>query len=393
MKKDDRKILLWLDTILCDAESDDAVVERYYQRFIHTMKTIGTQELPDNVDVNFIIHLSSDKLEYLPRITTELSKMDPSIARGARVHMYEHPAQGYNLPANPHIDQIKNPNKQPRRREHLFKDASAGTDFAQYKAVIRLSMDDDDLYFPGHLMQVFEASSVLLDNRPNEVSAAGFYRSYLVHVNPSEVTVDDVNFNKIIPGNKFYVVPENEYDRLDSCSPWALPESIDTEAVERFAAGSVHLSLIRNNTPTFAYMRRAQNLSGQSKAGYTDMVHSRNLYPDEQTFLSQLPAAPLPKPLVQLVDEPLPRIFRLTCRRSSTFPNEIHVSTNFSRVFDSECRIAFYLMRGQERLDVRWYSNNDSVVFESTYSNVTIRAFVKKAGKIIHRAASSRILS
>lgn len=386
-----RKTLLWLDTILCDAETDPIVIDRYYQRFKQTIKALGHQHLPAELDVVFIVNLSRDKISYLPLITEELRRMPPAIAQGSRVHLYDHPAEGYRVPQKAHIDQVKNPNKQPGRRDRLFGDASAQTDFTQYKAVIRISMDDDDIFFPGHLSQVYEASQRLLIDRPNTVSAAGFYRSYLVHVTGQGVTLDSVNFNKIIPGNKFYVVPENEYKRLQSLSPWSLPETMDVEAVERFKADSIHLALIRNNAPTFAYMRRAQNLSGQSKAGYIETINSQTEFTNESDFLAHTWASPKPPALVEIVDEPLPRIFRMSCTRPASAPSEIHVTTNFPKVFDKDCSIAFYLMHGHDRLDVQWYASQGTASFRSTVSNLTIRAFVRKDGEIIHRAAISSV--
>ncbi|MDK1329046.1 hypothetical protein [Arthrobacter sp. zg-Y1143] len=374
--------LLWIDTVLCDAEDDPDIIERYLQRFLLTMESIGAQTIPDGADFRFTVNLSRDKLAYLPRIEQAICRLGAAHRHGTRVHLYDHPPGGYGVPASSHIDSIKNPNKQPGRREALFAAAAAGENFGRYESLVRISMDDDDLYFPGHLSQISAFADALLVSHPESVSAAGLYRQNLATVTPAGISMRDVDFNRVIPGNKFFVIPASHVPNAARYSPWAIPELIDEDAVERFAGTGVNLVLVRNNAPTFVYMRRAANLSLQSKDACIDNTHAEQEFSNEEDLLDHLRSSPA-EPARVPVMAPLPREFRLTCSRAHD--GTVNVSTNFDTMFGPGHRIAFYLMHGAERLDVRWYSGDGSAQFTHTPPGCTVRAFVQYDGEIIAR--------
>ena len=245
-------------------------------------------------------------------------------------------------------------------------------------------MDDDDLYFPGHLAQISSMADSLLASHPSQVSAVGLYRQCLASVTPSGVTLRIVDFSRVIPGNKFFVIPLSCITQAAGYSPWAIPELIDEEAAERFARTGVNLVLARNNEATFVYMRRAQNLSLQSKDSYIDAVHSRQEFSQESELVAYL-AASLVRAGAAPVFAPLPREFRLTCRRDPH--GTVAVNTNFHRLFRPGDRIAFYLMHGSDRLAVKWYSADGSAIFPDAPQGCSVRAFVQRDGEIIARKA------
>ena len=80
--------------------------------------------------------------------------------------------------------------------------------------MIRISMDDDDLYLPGHLEQISSLADVFLTESPTSPSAAGMYQCFVAHV--GDVGVPDAagQFSRVIPGNKFFVVPSNRFSIL-----------------------------------------------------------------------------------------------------------------------------------------------------------------------------------
>ena len=376
--------LLWLDTILCDAEDDRQVIDRYFKRFLLTLETIGNQDIPPETDFRFVVNLSRDKYSYVPLMEAALDRWNSSLRASARIHLYDHPPDGYGVSSDSHIDRIKNPNKQPGRREDLFAAAVKGEDFRRYQAVIRISMDDDDLYAAGHLRQISFLADALLDSHPQQVSAVGLYRQNLATVAPTVISFRDVDFSRVIPGNKFYIIPASCYPEIARYSPWSIPELIDEDAVEQFAESSINLLLVRNNEPTFVYMRRAQNLSGQSKSAYIDSIRGEREFPDEESLVRHLTRSTGSR-LVIPVTGPLPREFRLLCRRDLS--GTVKVTTNFERMYGDGYAIAFYLMQGAERVDVRWYSQSATVSFPSAPAGCTVRAFVQQNGKIIARKA------
>jgi hypothetical protein len=381
-----RKKLIWLDTIFCDAETDTQVIDRYLARFMVTLQSIGRQRKPESSDIRLTVHLSRDKSHLAAKIESAFDSFSTGIRAVCKLHYYEHPADGYGVPAGSHIDQLKNPNKQPGRRERLFADSSQGVDFTAYGAVIRISMDDDDLYLPGHLEQISSLADVLLTESPASPSAAGMYQCFVAHVGDDECRMRQVSFNRVIPGNKFFVVPSNQFSMLADCSPWSIPEYIDDEAAEAFQSRGIRLTLARNNQPTFVYMRRALNLSGQSKEHFVDAVHDSQRFVHEADLVATVAGWGHSQPAVAWQLQPLDRMLRLKCSR--TAPGVIRAETNFSRMFGPEHQIAYYLMQDGARIDAKWYSSDDVVSFNAPAAPCSVRVFVRKDGEIVDRAST-----
>lgn len=385
------KKLIWMDTILCDAESDPTVIDRYLKRFMLTLKSIGHQRLPKDTDFRLVVHLSYDKAHLAPIIQAALDSLPNDLTTSAKVHLYEHPAHGYGVPAGSHVDLIKNPNKQPGRRENLFRASSNDVEFSDFDAVIRISMDDDDLYLPGHLEQVSSIAATLLHDSPDIPSAAGLYQCHLAHIGDASARMDHVSFSRVIPGNKFFVIPKAAYQYLADYSPWSIPELIDDESAESFLKRGIKLTLARNSRPTFVYMRRALNLSGQSKAHFIDAIHeSRNYVDESELFLDVVSEDAAPSPLPQWHLEPLPRTLRLSCQR--TTGDVIRAETNFSRMYGPGHEIAYYLLEDGVRVDTKWYSSDNTVNFTAPSNPCTVRAFVRRNGEIVDRIFSRRPL-
>lgn len=381
-----RRQLIWLDTIFCDAETDAHVIDRYMARFLITLQSIGHQRIPESSDIRLTVHLSRDKSHLASTIQTAFDSFNNGINTWCKIHFYEHPADGYGVLEGSHIDQVKNPNKQPGRREQLFANSSRGVDFSKYSAVIRISMDDDDLYLPGHLEQISSLAAVLLKDSPSSPSAAGMYQCYVAHIGDTDSRMEQVSFNRVIPGNKFFVVPSDRFSDLADYSPWSIPEYIDDEAAEVFMNRGIRLTLARNNRPTFVYMRRTLNLSGQSKEHFVDAVHESYRFASEADLVATVAGWDNPQPSIAWQLQPLDRTLRLKCSRTAT--NVICAETNFSKMFGPDHQIAYYLMQDGSRIDAKWYSSDDVVFFNAPAAPCSVRAFVRKDGKIVDRIAT-----
>lgn len=119
-----------------------------------------------------------------------------------RIHIYAHLPDGYTVPEGWHVDLINNPNKQPCRREQLFVESSRTEHFNDYEAVIRVSMDDDDLYLPGHTTQLASIAATLLRESPTSPSAAGLYRCYFAEVRQKRCQRHPCEFQSSHPGKQ-----------------------------------------------------------------------------------------------------------------------------------------------------------------------------------------------
>lgn len=385
-----QKKLIWLDAIFCDAETDAEVIDRYLARFMVTLRSIGQQRVSEETDIRLIVYLSRDKSHLASKIRAAFDGFTNGMRSSSKIHFYEHPAQGYGVAEGSHIDQVKNPNKQPGRRERLFTDSSQGVDFSEYGAVIRISMDDDDLFLPGHLEQISSLAAALLRDSPNSPSAAGMYQCYLAHVGDRDSRMERVSFSRVIPGNKFFVVPRDRFSNLAEYSPWSIPEHIDDEAAEAFMARGIRLTLARNNRPTFVYMRRSLNLSGQSKEHYVDAVHESRRFANEADLVSTVARWADTRPAIPWQLQPLDRVLSLKCSRMTG--DVIRAETNFSRMFGPGHQIAYYLLKDGERIDAKWYSSDDVVFFDAPAAPCSVRVFVRQNGTIIDRKSTRFLL-
>ena len=385
MSSEQPRLLLWADMIFCDAETDPEIIKSYLSRFSRTLASIGEQSpLSDGTDMQIVIHVSRDKSAYLPALERSISRMGSLIGAMTRIHLYDHPNGGYDAPPTSHVDKLKNPNKQPGRRESLFASASEYLHLDQYDALIRVSMDDDDLLHPAHFEQINLIARGVLRETPQSVSAVGMYRQFLAYVRPEGVTLENVAFRRCIPGNKFFVIPRAYYDTLETYSPWGIPEFIDQEAADLFSQRGILLTLVRNNEPTFLYMRRGSNLSQDNKSAYIDNLEGRRQFKNEDElhdFISSQSNDVTYSPDLA----PLAREFRLTVSRSPD--GRAVVSANLEKMFGPDAMIAYYLVKGAERLKTLWYSREEVVVFKDVPPGCSVRAFVRLGDEIIHRKA------
>lgn len=243
-------------------------------------------------------------------------------------------------------------------------------------------MDDDDFLLPNHFQQISFLAHSILQKSSHQVTAVGLYRQRLASLTDDGAVMTTVDFSRCIPGNKFYVIPADYFSSAADYSPWGIPELIDEEAVDRFFKQNIHLTLVRNNEPTFIYMRRGSNLSRNDKSDYIDHSYDNKRFANEQDLLNHSSAATsieMPTPDMR----PLPRQFHMTASRSGS--GKTTVTTNFLKLFHADSTIAFYLMQGTNRIDTIWYSRNESVVFTNVPRGCSVRAFVRMNGEIIHR--------
>lgn len=167
-------------------------------------------------------------------------------------------------------------------------------------------------------------------------------------------------------------------------SPWGIPEFIAQEAADLFSQRGILLTLVRNNEPTFLYMRRGSNLSQDNKSAYIDNLVGRNQFKNEDElddFISSQSNDLTYTPELA----PLARKFRLTVSRS---PDDwAVVATNLEKMFGPDAMIAYYLVKGAERLKTLWYCREEVAVFKDVPPGCSVRAFVRLGDEIIHRKA------
>lgn len=179
--------------------------------------------------------------------------------------------------------------------------------------------------------------------------------------------------------------------RDSSCLLWetrnlqslGIPEFIDQEAADLFSQRGILLTLVRNNEPTFLYMRLGSNLSQDNKSAYIDNLVGRRQLKNEDE-LDDLISSQSNDLTYTPELAPLAREFRLTVSRS---PDGGAVATNLEKMFGPDAMIAYYLVKRAERLKTLWYSREEVAVFKDVPPGCSVRAFVRLGDEIIHRKA------
>src|SRR5699024_3510551 len=75
-------------------------------------------------------------------------------------------------------------------------------------------------------------------------------------------------------GNKFWVSPITELEKITHLSPWSIPEKFDRDEVARFQRVGVKLKISTTNRPGWVYGRWGTNLSNQGKSYYYGQLYT-----------------------------------------------------------------------------------------------------------------------
>ena len=272
--------LVFIETVFCDVEKSQAVLDRYMSFFYGTIKSIARQTYRNFI---WIINVSADKRGVIERIKMAITLA--GLEGRAVVNIYEHPNEGYGNEGDTHIDRLLKPNVAlPHRREFLFKKAineGGGIDLDHHsgQVLIRLGIDDDDFFFPTHIQSLVEFVQTKLGGG-EDFSGQAIFASRRLCVSyffpEGSVEVYDVTFDRFVTGCKCSVAVG-----AFPCSPFSISEKI--EAVSK---SSYQFFEVESSKPTFSYNRHGVNLSSQSKQHFYKGVYGRKCFSSVPEVLS-----------------------------------------------------------------------------------------------------------
>lgn len=369
-----------IETIFCDNEQNPDVLHSYFLRFRHTIASIGALRVPQESVASALIYVSRDKARWIEEIRSIIDDVQPRSMVRFSLAVYDHPAEGYGYPEGSHVDLLKNPNKSTDRRVTLFRNHAQQVLVAAAHT-IRIAIDDDDLFLRHHLLQVDAIVTDQIRLFPKTILAIGLSGTFVGYSSNDAVRVECVLFNRIITGNKFFVIPHNYYSSLERYSPWQIPEVIDVTLTERYNSEEFRYEVVHNNSPGLIYMRRQKNLSNQSKNPYVLRRTKEISYVSEPDLVADLPFLAGYEPSDHFVYGPFPTPFKVSAVRIGHSTVQFH--TNLQEAFGDDCEVAFYLLKNGDRLNNIDYSPRSEGQFEDVPDEVQVRAFVRNSEKVI----------
>lgn len=385
--------LVILDILFCDYEQDAEILDRYFARFEHTLASLQAQQVPEDAELLVTIQISSDKRPWIDRLI-ELLRTPPASSRTRiRIFEYEHPAEGYEGGDPERVDWQKKPNLHSPYREQMFRETHRTLHLDRYPRVIRVGLDDDDLWMPWQTESICAiASAARLDPAVEHdgVLALGMLDTLVGYAGDDGIDVDSAQLKRSLTGEKFHVIDHpKSVDAIAVYSPSAVPERIDVEFHERFARRNIGLYAAGGYTPGFVYMRWGQNLSRQGKE-YLETKRFGRVHVDDPGSVATIPREDVPRDDRRLwfgvpgAAVPL----KVSVRRLG---NDVAVDSNLAFQPGRGLKVCYYLMRGAERIATRWYSTDSEAVFEEAPAGVTVRAYVRAADGTTNRAESERV--
>ncbi|MGY5765397.1 hypothetical protein ACXET9_09355 [Brachybacterium sp. DNPG3] len=386
--------LVLLEILFCDYERDPEVLDRYFARFEHSLASLRAQEVPEGVELLVTVQMSSDKQPWIGRTAELLRKPVFSPRTRFRLYQYEHPADGYPGGDDSRVDWVKSPNKHSPYRENLFMESHAGLQVERYRRIIRVGLDDDDVWMPWqteNICRIAELARLSPEVTHEGVLAIGMLDTLVAYADDDGFSVDSVRLKRSLTGDKFNVIDNPE--SLESIAIFhatAVPERVDMESHERLLRIGAGLYGAGGYVPGFAYMRWGQNLSRQGKE-YLELKRFGGFRAASASEVFQR------RPSDVARDEG--RIWVSLPERSEAFAvearrvgNSIEVDSNLSKQPGASWKVCYYLMNDGKRVDARWYSTESSTIFESAPSGSSVRAFLRGSDGVIAARAESEKL-
>ncbi|MFI7481840.1 hypothetical protein ACH9EU_05415 [Kocuria sp. M1R5S2] len=377
--------LMILESMFCDNEQDPEVLAEYFRRFAHTLRSVLRQELPEDLELLVTIYMSSDKRRWIDHAWSIIDETELPPRMVVRIWEYAHPPEGY--PAGQGVDRLKSPNKHAPYRDRLFQDAQLYVDHSVYRTVIRVAVDDDDLWLPQHAAELHRIASEGHRLFPEaKVLALGPVNCLVGYLTPDGVEVDVVSLRRTLTGDKFYSVEHPSVQDLATLSPWSAPEILDDEMAARLAERGITLRYVKGNRPGFVYLRWGRNLSNYRKDFH--VAHTFGTFRtggvDE---LAAVGSEALPEVEPELEFGTFGQ--NLLVRAARAADGSVRYSTNFESLRLPGAEICFYLLQDGRRVGVRAYGRTGSGVFPDAPENATVKAFVRNEGGIFLREESA----
>ncbi|GAA1327069.1 hypothetical protein GCM10009592_13510 [Brachybacterium rhamnosum] len=390
-ESDPARTLVILEMIFCDNESDAQILATYFSRFEITLASVLAQDVPPDAELLVTLHMSRDKVEWIDRVDDMIREVGRSPRLRCNIHLYDHPPEGYPGGDLSRVDWVKGPNKHSPHRERLFLEAHEGLHVDRYRRVLRVNLDDDDLWFPWHVRNLCDAARAA--RLSPEVShagplALGILDSIIGYVQEGSTTLDVQRLKRTLTGQKFYVIDSPEsVDALAPYSSLGVPERIDAEFHERFGKREIGLYGIVGLVPSFVYVRWGQNLSRQGKQ-YLEVTTFGQVEISGPAAALDLNESEIPHSVDGLrVVVPGDGELRVNVRRNA---RGLLVTTNLED-FPAGAEVCYYLIHRRNRADARWYSSDPEMTFRDAPPSSSVRAFVRVGTEVVAQAESRAV--
>lgn len=369
------KTLIILEILFCDNEQDNDIIKIYFERFKLCLESINQSNYySNNFDCHLILYISDDKTEYIDK----LSKIVLEFRIPCTVIHYKHRYNLYTKSTQDHIDRIKNPNRSPILRDDLFKYAGLDEKINLYDTIIRTALDDDDAIPRWHFDNVFYTANSYYNNNTEENTMIAFTNLNIVYLYDDNIIVENVEVNKAINGNKFYVVKDKS--RLYELSPWSIPDIIDEDVQNTFLLNQgIRLLFVKNIMPGAYYLRWGKNLSNNNKSALIEKVNYSREIKNIETLILGSEIFFCPKTSLKI---------------SSFITNDtIFFSTNADKLGLKNYHLAFYIYLNNQVIYKLGYSRNINgsqkiSISEGVYK---VKAFLKQDNVVIATAITNKV--
>ncbi len=364
---------LFLETIFCDAEPSAMTQLTYFQRLERALESLARVRVPGGMNAVHLIYVSVDKQQWINRLHQLVAHWAPEAHIVTRIVRYAHPSDGYEQLTQAHPDVVKGPNKQNPLRKRLFGAAVGAV--PEHHTILRMTLDDDDLWLPWQLEELARAVSEAQGRWPGRALGIGLRQCLLAYVSGDGVKVEHVAMNRMLTGNKVFVFPPEHRDLVLSNSPWGIPELMTENYRDSFRRIGFELAIVENHRPGFVYMRRGKNLSGQNKTGFVTAtlgtwpaVEEKSLV---QRCVSELAGVVDHGPVRFGIDPPQ---YRINVRRNG---GTVFYSSNVQEVHGTTVRCAFHLLQGSTVVAKTGYGRLTTGAFTDAPPQSRVKLYVK----------------
>lgn len=263
-----------METMFCDVERDENILNRYFSYLKTQIKLIGMWEVCLD-DFLWVIHVSKDKVEYI-----NLLNMLTKNIKNIYINVYEH--KNYNISEESKIDLLKKPNIFGKNYDNIFKEFLEKINYKfDNKIVVRIGLDDDDFISESHLNKINLAVDKYFDkilSKP-EVFIGFVDLNIAYHFMDGTSRVDSIIMSKCMTGNRFSAaylnIPKSPFSITEDFS-----EYINKENSEYF--------IFYSESPTFYYNRHGINLSRNGKSNYYMKLMNQEYFVSNKEFIKSI---------------------------------------------------------------------------------------------------------
>lgn len=275
---DEDSPLIILETVFCDTERDEQILNRYQTFFYGLFKAVVNQQYRNYL---WCVFVSEDKSDQVDTFTKWIAASE----LGGKIKLipYKHPENGYGYEDDDHIDRARRPNTSLENRRQALTELienCTDLDFEKYQYVVRMGLDDDDFISSRYLKDISNCviESYQKDPQKEKHRVFGFSNICCAYYRyDGSVDLDKVCMSRAMTGAKFSV---SKFSL--PMSPFAISEDFMQWA--RMNNQNVTYHKIVDNQPGFFYNRHGQNFSNQSKKYFYDRQFESIQYRSQSEF-------------------------------------------------------------------------------------------------------------